>query len=98
MAVELQHLEPLLIERINGYFGFKAISQALQIRPNNLTGGVATCRERLEALGFAPAPMVFRISAFDEACELRARNLWEVDRLVADYVATRERLAAPERA
>jgi len=30
MAVELQHLEPLLIERINGYFGFKAVN-ALKI-------------------------------------------------------------------
>ena len=27
LAVELQHLEPLLIERINGYFGFKAIGR-----------------------------------------------------------------------
>lgn len=25
MATELQHLEPLLIERINGYFGFSAV-------------------------------------------------------------------------
>lgn len=27
MATELQHLEPLLIERINGFFGFKAVSR-----------------------------------------------------------------------
>lgn len=27
MATELQHLEPLLIERINGYFGFKAVER-----------------------------------------------------------------------
>ena len=27
MATELQHLEPLLIERINGYFGFKAVDR-----------------------------------------------------------------------
>ena len=27
MAIELQHLEPLLIERINGYFGFKAVDR-----------------------------------------------------------------------
>ncbi|MBC8338113.1 MAG: DUF721 domain-containing protein [Rhodospirillales bacterium] len=25
MATELQHLQPLLIERINGYFGFRAV-------------------------------------------------------------------------
>lgn len=27
IAVELQHLEPLLIERINGYFGYKAVEK-----------------------------------------------------------------------
>jgi len=27
MATELLHLEPLLIERINGYFGFKAVAR-----------------------------------------------------------------------
>ncbi len=27
MAAELQHLEPLLIERINGYFGYKAVER-----------------------------------------------------------------------
>ena len=27
MAIELQHLQPLLIERINGYFGFKAVDR-----------------------------------------------------------------------
>ena len=27
MATELQHLEPLLIERINGYFGFGAVDR-----------------------------------------------------------------------
>ncbi len=27
MATELQHLEPLLIERVNGYFGFKAVER-----------------------------------------------------------------------
>ena len=27
MATELQHLEPQLLERINGYFGFKAVAR-----------------------------------------------------------------------
>ncbi len=27
LAVELQHLEPLLIERINGYFGYRAVAR-----------------------------------------------------------------------
>ncbi len=27
LAIELQHLEPLLIERINGYFGYRAVTR-----------------------------------------------------------------------
>ena len=27
LAIELQHLEPLLIERINGYFGYRAVAR-----------------------------------------------------------------------
>ncbi|HEY0835526.1 MAG TPA: DciA family protein [Azospirillum sp.] len=27
VALELQHLEPLIIERINGYFGYRAVSR-----------------------------------------------------------------------
>ena len=38
IAVELQHLEPVLLERINGYFGYKAVEkvrliQAPLVRP-----------------------------------------------------------------
>lgn len=32
IAVELQHLEPLLIERINGYFGYKAVEKVRLIQ------------------------------------------------------------------
>ncbi len=32
LALELQHLEPLLIERINGYFGYKAITRLTYIQ------------------------------------------------------------------
>ncbi len=27
LAIELQHLEPVLVERINGYFGFRAVDK-----------------------------------------------------------------------
>ncbi len=50
MATELQHLEPLLIERINGYFGFGAIKN-LKITQGPLpeTGGKpARARRRLD--------------------------------------------------
>jgi hypothetical protein len=32
MAIELQHLEPVIVERINGYFGYRAVSRLSMIR------------------------------------------------------------------
>jgi len=32
MAVELQHLEPVIIERINSYFGYRAVARLSMIR------------------------------------------------------------------
>jgi len=43
IAVELQHLEPLLIERINGYFGYKAVEKVrlIQAPLAKASGGTA---------------------------------------------------------
>lgn len=32
LALELQHLEPILLERINGYFGYRAVSRLRMIQ------------------------------------------------------------------
>lgn len=32
LAIELQHLEPVIIERINGYFGYQAVERLAMIR------------------------------------------------------------------
>jgi hypothetical protein len=32
LAVELQHLEPVIVERINGYFGYRAVAKLSMIR------------------------------------------------------------------
>jgi hypothetical protein len=32
LAVELQHLEPVIIERINGYFGYRAVARLAMVR------------------------------------------------------------------
>jgi hypothetical protein len=32
LALELQHLEPVLIERVNGYFGYRAVSRLRMIQ------------------------------------------------------------------
>ena len=47
IAVELQHLEPLLIERINGYFGYKAVEKVRLIQaPIKRASGGTTRSER----------------------------------------------------
>ena len=38
LALELQHLEPVVIERINGYFGYRAVAR-LKIRQGPLPRG-----------------------------------------------------------
>lgn len=32
LAIELQHLEPQIIERINGYFGYRAVGRLVMVR------------------------------------------------------------------
>ena len=32
LAIELQHLEPVIIERINGYFGYRAVERLSMVR------------------------------------------------------------------
>jgi len=73
--------------------GFEALSAALRVRPNNLVGGVPAVRQRLAVLGYAPAPVVFKLSALDPDTDLRARSLWDVSALEAGYAAIRARLA-----
>jgi phenylacetic acid degradation operon negative regulatory protein len=72
--------------------GFEALTPGLQIRPDNLAGGVSEVRERLVALGFAPAPMAFRLTDLDSDLDARARSLWDVATLEAGYRASRGRL------
>jgi len=32
LAIELQHLEPVIVERINGYFGYRAVKRLAMVR------------------------------------------------------------------
>ncbi len=87
--------------------GFAALRPGLEIRPDNLTEGVAGVRERLRALGLPEVATVFALCELDPATDARARGLWDARRLIADYRAARAALAkslaalqalAPERA
>jgi phenylacetic acid degradation operon negative regulatory protein len=89
------------------FLAFRALAPAVHVRPNNLAGDVGAVREQLAALGLSPAALVARLDAFDVQTEARARALWDVARLRAEYRAARAALArsakrlrrlAPERA
>jgi len=81
-------------ERALRLLGFRELGRALEVRPDNLDGGIAALRDRLRALGVEDAALVFRATDFDVATETRARKLWDADRLTASY---RETIARIER-
>ena len=74
--------------------GFEALTPALRVRPDNLVGGVSAVRQRLAALGYAPAAVVFKLSALDPDTDGRARSLWDASALEAGYAAIRAQLVA----
>ena len=78
--------------RALGLLGFRALARGLDVRPDNLDGGVALLRERLVALGAPEAAIVFRATDLDAGAEARARGLWSADKLSASYRHTRERI------
>jgi hypothetical protein len=55
-ALQLQHLEPLVLERVNGFFGYKAVARlVLQQGPLPVLPGAASGRRTTPAA--APAPL-----------------------------------------
>ena len=72
--------------------GFREIDRDLFIRPDNLSGGVASARDRLYKLGLAAEARVLLARDFDDAYEARARSLWNGARLTESYAKTRHRL------
>lgn len=81
-------------ERAFRLLGLEALTPALRVRPNNLVGGVEGCRERLDALGYAPTAVVFQLAELDDGTLERACDLWNVGQLESDYAETRQRLEA----
>ncbi|MCP5069872.1 MAG: PaaX family transcriptional regulator [bacterium] len=76
--------------------GFRPLSRSLHIRPNNLVGGVAVVRKRLESVRPGTAGPVFRLSELALDTDRRARTLWEPRALEGDYRATCDRLQESE--
>lgn len=72
--------------------GFRELEHELFIRPDNLSGGVSTVRDRLYALGMDISAAVFLINHFDAERDTRARLLWDGKALNQNYRKTREKL------
>jgi phenylacetic acid degradation operon negative regulatory protein len=65
--------------------GLRPLGSALQMRPDNLAGGVASLRERLRALGLEDSAPVGRLGQLDAASQDRACALWDGPALVRAY-------------
>ena len=74
--------------------GFRSLEAGLELRPDNLEGGIDAVRERLAALGLDGSTRVFVLTQLDATSEARARGLWDAATLVQRYRDTRARLAA----
>jgi len=57
--------------------GFRTLEPGVEIRPDNLAGGVAGLRETLVGLGLDAVVPVVRIGDLDPEREARARRLWD---------------------
>jgi len=79
-------------ERALRLLGFRELGRALEVRPDNLGGGIDALRDQLMALGVDERAFVFRATDFDDATEGRARTLWDADRLTATYRQTTARI------
>jgi len=72
-------------ERALRFLGFERFETGLYLRPDNLSGGVATVRQRLYELGLDARALVFVIHALDARAERRARRLWDTATLRGAY-------------
>ncbi len=72
--------------------GFRELVQGLELRPDNLSGGIAAVRSQLYALGLEPTAMVLGLADLDADTESRARGLWDIESLDVAYDAMRREL------
>jgi phenylacetic acid degradation operon negative regulatory protein len=68
--------------------GFRPLGRTLEVRPDNLQGGVPVLRERLTELGVERTALLARVTDLDPATEARARKLWDAERLDTSYLRT----------
>lgn len=83
-------------ERAFGLLGLAEFERGLYLRPNNLSGGSAALRKRLQALlpKGTESGTLFLLNDLSSADEKRARNLWHGAALSDSYRETTSRLSA----
>jgi len=79
-------------ERALALLGFKALTDGLYVRPDNLVGHAAVARERLYKLGLDAEAPVFVACDLDTALDQRARQLWRTAERNQAYARTQQQL------
>ena len=79
-------------ERAFALLGLRELEVGLCIRPDNLAGGVAETRSRLQALGLEESAAVFQLDSLDSAREALARSLWKDESLEKTYRQQQQQL------
>ncbi|MBO6940647.1 MAG: hypothetical protein JJ863_37080 [Deltaproteobacteria bacterium] len=74
--------------------GFAEVDSSLRVRPDNLRGGVAALRERLQGLGLGEAHLVGRLDALTDADVTRLAGHWDPRSIGAGHDAMREHLTS----
>lgn len=72
--------------------GFRELEAGLDVRPNNLRGGVPEVRALLQRLGAEPTAVVTRLEELSELDSARAHGLWDCESIVGGYNELREQL------
>ena len=77
--------------------GFRELEPGIEIRPDNLVGGIEWVRGRLFELGLTAGTLVCGIRALDPTAEVHARSLWDASLLVEGYRQSIDELEQSER-
>jgi phenylacetic acid degradation operon negative regulatory protein len=79
-------------QRALRFMGLRSLGPNLQLRPDNLRGGIEAARVELQSLGLDPDALVFVARGLDPDDDARARRLWDVEALEAAYASSLEEI------
>lgn len=80
-------------QRALAMLGFRELEKDIYCRPDNLLGGVAAVRSRLQMLGLEPQALVLLASELEDSCDQGAQHLWDGEALNLGYQQQHQRLA-----